>query len=65
MGFPDPRQINSDQNSPVLANERSEFLIPVSDRQAYKQFGNSVVVPVIEHLGAQVAAILNGPAKLT
>jgi len=24
------------------------FQIPVSDTQAYKQFGNSVVVPVIE-----------------
>ena len=24
------------------------FEIPVSDTQAYKQFGNSVVVPVIE-----------------
>jgi DNA (cytosine-5)-methyltransferase 1 len=24
----------------------SEFRIPVSDTQAYKQFGNSVVVPV-------------------
>lgn len=26
----------------------SNFIIPVSDTQAYKQFGNSVVVPVIE-----------------
>lgn len=25
-----------------------DFRIPVSDTQAYKQFGNSVVVPVIE-----------------
>ena len=24
------------------------FIIPVSDNQAYKQFGNSVAVPVIE-----------------
>lgn len=29
------------------ANE-SKFIIPVSDMQAYKQFGNSVVVPVFE-----------------
>src|SRR5690606_20269891 len=26
---------------------QSDFIIPVSDTQAYKQFGNSVVVPVI------------------
>ncbi len=25
-----------------------DFVIPVSDTQAYKQFGNSVVVPVME-----------------
>jgi DNA (cytosine-5)-methyltransferase 1 len=33
MGFDGPRE--------------SKFVIPVSDTQAYKQFGNSVVVPVI------------------
>ena len=31
------------------------FEIPVSDTQAYKQFGNSVVVPVIEFLGRAIA----------
>jgi len=29
-----------------------EFIIPVSDTQAYKQFGNSVVVPVAEAVSA-------------
>ena len=29
---------------------RDTFKIPVSDTQAYKQFGNSVVVPVIEEI---------------
>jgi DNA (cytosine-5)-methyltransferase 1 len=57
MGFPNPRQ--TDQKSSGLFRDRSEFVIPVSDRQAYKQFGNSVVVPVIHHLGAQVASILD------
>ena len=28
----------------------SYFKIPVSDCQAYRQFGNSVVVPVIEEI---------------
>ncbi|MDQ6986867.1 MAG: DNA cytosine methyltransferase, partial [Mariprofundaceae bacterium] len=27
-----------------------DFIIPVSDTQAYKQFGNSVVVPVISEI---------------
>lgn len=40
MGFDGPKE--------------SKFIIPVSDTQAYKQFGNSVVVPVI----AEVARIM-------
>lgn len=31
-----------------------EFIIPVSDTQAYKQFGNSVVVPVIYKIAGQM-----------
>ena len=30
------------------------FVIPVSDAQAYKQFGNSVAVPVIRAIGKQI-----------
>lgn len=31
------------------------FIIPVSDTQAYKQFGNSVTVPVIEAIAKKIA----------
>ena len=34
------------------------FIIPVSDTQAYKQFGNSVAVPVVEILANQVVHTL-------
>lgn len=34
------------------------FEIPVSDNQAYKQFGNSVVVPLIEAIGEKVTDAL-------
>ncbi len=34
------------------------FKIPVSDTQAYKQFGNSVVVPVVEKIAANVVNAL-------
>lgn len=34
------------------------FRIPVSDTQAYKQFGNSIVVPVVEAVASLVAAQL-------
>lgn len=34
---------------------RSDFVIPVSDTQAYKQFGNAVVVPVVETVARHMA----------
>lgn len=35
-----------------------DFVIPVSDNQAYKQFGNSVTVPLIQAVGKQVVKSL-------
>ncbi|HMP82645.1 MAG TPA: DNA (cytosine-5-)-methyltransferase [Verrucomicrobiota bacterium] len=35
-----------------------DFKIPVSDMQAYKQFGNSVVVPVVERIARAVVEAL-------
>lgn len=35
------------------------FVIPVSDTQAYKQFGNSVAVPVIQSIMREIEATLN------
>lgn len=37
-----------------------EYVIPVSDAQAYKQFGNSVAVPVIKAIATQMKKALNG-----
>lgn len=37
------------------------FQIPVSDTQAYRQFGNSVVVPVVEKIATEVVKSLNLP----
>ena len=39
-----------------------DFKIPVSDTQAYRQFGNSVVVPVIERIARAVVATLRRPS---
>lgn len=36
------------------------FIIPVSDTQAYKQFGNSVAVPVIRAIAKQIYKSLKG-----
>jgi DNA (cytosine-5)-methyltransferase 1 len=35
-----------------------DFKIEVSDTRAYKQFGNSVVVPVVEHIAAEMVKCL-------
>jgi len=42
---------------------RSDFKIPVSDTQAYKQFGNSVVVPVVYHLALEMVRALEAGKK--
>lgn len=34
------------------------FVIPVSDTQAYRQFGNSVCVPLMEYVARHVVAQL-------
>lgn len=43
-----------------------KFVIPVSDNQAYRQFGNSVTVPLIQAVGKQIVKSLltiDEPAK--
>jgi DNA (cytosine-5)-methyltransferase 1 len=39
------------------------FRIPVSDTRAYKQFGNSVVVPVVTHIASLMQDILKNNAQ--
>lgn len=46
-----PRRLTPRECARLMGFDRpgqSDFLMPVSDTQAYRQFGNSVVVPVIE-----------------
>ncbi|MER9710725.1 DNA (cytosine-5-)-methyltransferase [Mesorhizobium sp. M0213] len=45
-----PRRLTPDECARLMgfAREGKEWFIPVSDMQAYKQFGNAVVVPVVE-----------------
>jgi DNA (cytosine-5)-methyltransferase 1 len=62
MGYPDPRRVTPGESPPPNAHE--SFLIPVSDTQAYKQFGNSVVVPVIRHLATALVSQLRAGTAL-
>lgn len=42
-----------------------DFRIVVSDTQAYRQFGNSVVVPVVEHVAAEMVDCLTDETRKT
>ena len=53
-----PRRLTPRECSCLMGFPR-EFKIPVSDTQAYRQFGNSVVVPVVEQVAAQVVLTLS------
>lgn len=48
-----PRKITPREASRLQGFPKS-FIIPVSDTQAYKQFGNSVAVPVIKAIAKQI-----------
>lgn len=50
-----PRECAALQGFPIYPintdNKKKSLIIPVSDNQAYKQFGNSVVMPLIQAIG--------------
>lgn len=57
-----PRRLTPDecaalQGYPVNSGKKN-FRIPVSDNQAYKQFGNSVVTPLIQAVGKEIVTLL-------
>jgi DNA (cytosine-5)-methyltransferase 1 len=53
-----PRRLTPDECALLMGYE--DFNIVVSDTQAYRQFGNSVVVPVVEAIAGSVVAALEG-----
>jgi DNA (cytosine-5)-methyltransferase 1 len=53
-----PRRLTPRECSRLMGFDRSKeskFQIPVSDTQAYRQFGNAVVVPVVEVIARHMA----------
>ncbi|MET4789563.1 DNA (cytosine-5)-methyltransferase 1 [Bradyrhizobium japonicum] len=68
-----PRRLTPVECARLMGFEtkKRKFRIPVSDTQAYKQFGNAVVVPVVEfiakamqpHIEKALAASARAPAK--
>lgn len=55
-----PRRLTPTECARLMGFERGEreWKIPVSDTQAYRQFGNSVVVPVVEAVARHVEPFL-------
>lgn len=41
-----------------------DFIIPVSDTQAYRQFGNSVVVPIVEAIAKKMVEAIRYPVEV-
>jgi DNA (cytosine-5)-methyltransferase 1 len=60
--FPkNPRRLSPRECARLMGFPDS-FMIPVSDNQAYRQFGNAVVPPVIEAIGKKILLSLNSPS---
>jgi DNA (cytosine-5)-methyltransferase 1 len=55
-----PRRLTPRECARLMGFPES-FKIPVSDTQAYKQFGNSVAVPLVAAVAARVVQALRGP----
>ncbi len=59
-----PRRLTPRECARLMGFPES-FQIPVSDTQAYRQFGNSVVVPVVQAIAkSMVQALFNTPRKI-
>lgn len=58
-----PRRLTPRECARLMGFEKpgeKKFRIPVSDTQSYRQFGNAVVVPVVEELARQLKPYLVG-----
>lgn len=71
QGRSNPRRLTPRECARLMGFDRpgeSRFIIPVSDTQAYKQFGNAVVVPVVEavarHMAPWIGAETDLPSEL-
>ncbi len=53
-----PRKITP-REAARLQGFPEDFIIPVSDTQAYKQFGNSVSIPVVNAIAKNIIKVLN------
>jgi len=60
QGARNPRRLTPRECASLMGYPKS-FEIPVSDTRAYKQFGNSVVVPLVTAVARSIVRALNKP----
>ncbi len=53
-----PRRLTVDEAKQLQGYDKEKFVFPVSNTQAYKQIGNSVVVPAIREVAKEIVKIL-------
>ena len=58
-----PRRLNPRECARLMGFS-DDFKIPVSDNQAYRQFGNSVVAPLVTIIAERIVHTLNNPELL-
>lgn len=66
-GGKNPRRLTPRECARLMGFDRpgeGRFIIPVSDTQAYKQFGNAVVVPVVEAVARHMAPWIGGTSNV-
>jgi DNA (cytosine-5)-methyltransferase 1 len=66
-GSENPRRLTPRECARLMGFDKpngSDFIIPVSDTQAYRQFGNAVVVPVVEALAKHLTPWIGADADM-
>jgi len=56
---PYPRRLTPTEAMQLQGFDPNKFMFPVSDTQAYRQIGNSVVVPAILETASRIVSVLN------
>jgi len=57
-----PRRLTPRETARLMGFD-DEFEIPVSDTQAYQQFGNSVVVPLVEDIAQKIVDVIEAKER--
>lgn len=60
-----PRKLTPRECAALQGYDKDRFIIPVSDTQAYRQFGNSVVVPLITEISHNLIKAIEHELRTT